>query len=267
MSEKDEEYVVPAVRRAIQILETIDELADPPSMTEIANELSLPKSSVFLLLKTLEKHEMIYKTDQDAYQLGIGLYRLGMSSMHNLSVRSEALPYMEQLAEDTGLAVHLATSSKRGAVYIEKVESPGFVKFDTHVGQRQYYHASGVGKVLAAHMEEEQLDALIDELGLPRQTTNTITSRSTFKDHLRTIRDQGYALEVEEGQLDVGCLAAPVTNETGRVVASISLTCLKSNLRSDRLPELVDAIKQTAENISRELGSGASREEEIESAV
>ena len=146
---------------------------------------------------------------------------------NQLDLRKVAEPILRDLAEITKETVHMVVLDANEVVYIDKIETrqiTGGLKMASSVGARNPVHTCAVGKVLAAHLSEEDLDYLIKQKGLPQRTTNTITNPAAFKEHLKIVRSQGYAIDDEENERGIRCLAAPIFGEKGRPVAAISVS-------------------------------------------
>lgn len=254
MSEQGNRYAVPAVERAFAILEILASTPQSMGISELATLSKLPKSSLFMILTTFENHGFAERDGSGKYRLTLKLYNLAMRHLQQLEVRDVARPYLEQLSQETGLTVHMAVLDGGKAVYIDKVEGPGFVQFATRVGQSFHLHLSGVGKALAAFLPDNQLEDIIREHGLPAATPNTMTSAETFKQFLAAVRACGYAIEDEEGEPGIRCIGAPVFGQDGRVLAAISVTALRNDLPSIRFSTVGETAAACARTISDRLG-------------
>jgi DNA-binding IclR family transcriptional regulator len=247
-------YNVPALEKAIAIIETLSEHDSPLGVSELCKLVDIPKTSVFFILNTLDKHQYLSKTEDGKYKLGNKFINIGLGILNKIEIREVAKPYMEKLLLETGFTVHLAVLDNGEAMYVEKVEKRGFVKFSTYIGQRLPLHASGVGKALAAHIPAEELDAIIQLKGLPEKTENTITNPHELKAELAKIRSLGYAVEDEEGESGIRCIGVPILDHENMPVASVSVTALRADLPIHDIPIVGEKVKLTALNISTRLG-------------
>lgn len=247
-------YSVPALEKGLAILELLAEASAPLGVTDINERCGLPKSTVFMILNTLESLDYVRKQEDGKYRPTLKLYHVGNTVLGKLDVRRTALPHMRRLAAATRFTVHLAMLENGKALYIEKVNGPGFVQFSTQTGQTQFLHNSGVGKALAAYLPEAQLDACLARHGMPAPTANTITDPAAFKRFLAAVREQGYAIEDEEDEPGIRCMAAPVFGHTGEAVASLGVTALRNELPVLSFPETGRLVRDIALDISRELG-------------
>jgi DNA-binding IclR family transcriptional regulator len=198
----------------------------------------------------LENQAYISKSEDGKYTIGTKFLTLGAAILNKLDIRQLALPHMQKLMESTRFTVHLAILDQGEALFIEKLENQGFVKFSTYIGQRQLVHVSGVGKALAAYIPESLLHEILQAKGLPQKTENTITSVAEFKAVLKFIREQGYAVEDEEGELGVRCIGAPIFDAQNRLKAAISVTALRAEMTVTEIPLIGAKVKQIFPNLS-----------------
>lgn len=251
---KKRSYSVPALEKGLSVIETLSRSAVPLGVTDLYEANPLPKTTIFMILNTLEDLNYVRKTEDGKYRLTMKLYNIGKDMLSRLDIRSVAKPVMERLASELRFTVHLAVLEKGKAVYIEKVKGPGFVQFSTEIGQSMHLHNSGVGKALAAFVPEEALDRHLSAHGLPAATPNTITDPNAFKSFLAFVRETGYAIEDEEGEIGIRCIAAPIFDHAGATVAALGVTALRNELPSVSFQEIGGILKQCALQISQELG-------------
>ncbi|GIP39928.1 IclR family transcriptional regulator [Paenibacillus sp. J31TS4] len=250
----DNKYKVPALDKAIAIIETLAVHDTPLGVSELCKMVEIPKTSVFFILNTLEQHQYIFKSAEGKYSLGSKFITIGLSALNRLDIRDRALSVMEELMNETGFTVHLAVPDQYEAMYLAKVENQAFVKFSTYIGQRQPLHASGVGKAIAAFLPAEQVEEAIRVKGLPEKTERTITNRQDFLTQLEIIRQQGYSVEDEEGESGIRCIGAPVFDHLGVLKAAVSITALRTELPIHDIPRVGEQVKNAANRISERLG-------------
>ncbi|MFC5650583.1 IclR family transcriptional regulator [Paenibacillus solisilvae] len=246
--------VIPNVDRAFNILELLCESPEGVRFIDIYEQLNLAKSSAFVLLENLEMKGYVEKTPDGRFRATLRLFQLGSKVLNNLDIRAIALPYMTALRDETVFPVHLAMLDGPDIVYLEKVESSGFIKFDTYVGKRAPVHLTAVGKAIAAFLNEDQLDDIIASRGLGGGTDKAVTTKTEFKTVLETVRELGYSIEDEEEVHGIRCIGAPIRNHTGKVAASISIIGLHRELPATRIPEFGKKVIETANRISSALG-------------
>jgi DNA-binding IclR family transcriptional regulator len=247
-------YNMPSLNKALSIIEALAEQEKPIGVSDLCKLVSVPKTSAFFILNTLESHQYVVKTEDGKYEIGTKFLTLGSMILNRMDIRHYAKPFMQKLQEETGFTVHLAVLDHGEALFIEKLENQRFVKFSTYVGQRQLLHVSGVGKALAAYLPEPELDYILATKGLPQKTVNTITSPEEFKAVLAKVRQHGYALEDEEGEIGVRCIGAPIFGIDSKIRASLSITALRTELSIHDIPVIGEKVKQTALSISKSIG-------------
>lgn len=249
------DYRVPALERAFQIIDMLERSSLGLSKTDIAKRLSLPYSSIFNLLNTLEVHGYARKDDETAkYYLGPRLMHGDRLVADESVLRKVAAPAMRQLIEGTSLTSHLAVLRGGDAVYIEKQEPNGFFRLNTWVGQRVYIHTSAVGKALVCDLPKADLQDLWKR-GLPRRTPKTVTSFRAFWAELRRTRERGHALDDEEDQIGGRCVAVPIRSASGAIVAALGVSAVIDHLPSAQVGETVQRLLRAAAEISPYLAA------------
>lgn len=244
-----------AVERALAILEAVAQRSGGMTNSEISRRLQIPKSSASYILRTLERQGYLRRERHTGkYRLGLKVLNLSHRVLLGLDIREMALPVLRQLVERSHLTAHLAVLDHGEAVYIERVEAPGFIKMDTWVGRRLPIHTTAVGKALVAHLPESEMKAIIKERGLKKFTPKTITVPSTWLRELERARAQGYAVDDEENNPGVRCVAAPVFDSLGRVEATVGVSGTTSQLDKSSLPKIAELVKEAARKISEQLG-------------
>jgi DNA-binding IclR family transcriptional regulator len=246
---------VQSVDRALRILEILARSGES-GVTEIAAALEVHKSTAFRLVATLEQHGLVEQVEgRGKYRLGVGLLRLAGATSARLDVVQEARPLCKQLAAATGETVNLATLSGHSALYLDQVAGPSALQPHNWVGQHIPLHATSNGKVLLAWLAQAELGELLGRL--PAFTGSTITTKAQLKRALDTVREQGYAVAVDELEVGLTAIAAPIRNAHGDVIASLSVSGPTFRLTETRVKELVPVVLDAAEEVSRRLGHGS----------
>jgi DNA-binding IclR family transcriptional regulator len=248
------QYSVPALEKSIAILEYLANHEKDYTVTEIHQDLDIPKATVFMILQVMEMNNLVIKGQDGRYSLGPKIYTWGMGYMTKMELKKIAHPYLEELSRETGYAVHLGRVVDNRILFIDKVEQPTFIKFNTFIGMRNDIHCCALGKSIAAHMDIRELDEIIKVTGLGKYTPNTIIDYSKFKEALTRIRDTGYAIEDEEGEIGVRCIGSAIFDLEGQVVGAVSITALKSELTSDMFHFIGSKVNVKAQEISKALG-------------
>lgn len=245
---------VTAVERALNILEAAAHRRDGLTNSEISRKLGIPKSSASYILRTLERRGYLRREPETGrYRLGLKVLSLGGDAQANLDIADVALPFMRALVEKIHLTVHLAVLDQGEAVYIEKVEAPGFFRVNTWVGRRMFLHSTSVGKCLLAWLPKHEVETLVKQQGLKKRTPKTITTITKLLADLEHIKNEGYAVDDEENSLGARCLGAPVFDVTGNVVAALGASGTLTQVDEASMPRVAEALKETARRISRQL--------------
>jgi DNA-binding IclR family transcriptional regulator len=245
---------VQSVDRALRILEILARTGES-GVTEIAVALDVHKSTAFRLVATLEQHGLVEQVEgRGKYRLGVGLLRLAGATSARLDVVQEARPLCKQLAAATGETVNLATLSGHSALYLDQVAGPSALQTHNWVGQHIPLHATSNGKVLIAWMGDAELKDLLGRL--PSYTDLTVTSKATLRKQLEAVREQGYAVAVDELEIGLTAIAAPVRNAHGDVICSISVSGPTFRLSSDRVALVLPPLIEAADELSHRLGWG-----------
>ena len=213
------------IEKAMRILDLFS-LAQPEwGVSEAARALRLPKSTTSELMASLAEQRLLSRAAKGRYRLGWRLFELSQTLLDTTGFRIQARKVMEDLVETWGETVHLAVLDGVQAVYVEKQQPTPAVRIRiTRAGARLPAHCSGVGKVLLAHSEWEYVAAQLEDLGMPAQTPNTITTLDALDDELEQVRERGYAYDHEEILIGLCCVAAPVHGPEGSVVAAVSFS-------------------------------------------
>ncbi len=189
----------------------------------------------------------------ELYRLGLKMFELGSVVLATMELHREAVPFIEELARETGEAVHMGVFNGKEVVSIEKADSAHGLTPVITIGKGAPAYCTGVGKVLLAY----QPDAVVNQIckqGLPRHTPTTITDAALLRSELAKIRALGYAVDDAELHADVRCVAAPVRDHTGNVVASLSVSGPTSRILKEAVPALADRVRLVAARLSARLG-------------
>jgi DNA-binding IclR family transcriptional regulator len=246
---------VQSVDRAVTILEILARTGEV-GVTELARELGVHKSTAFRLVAALERHDLVEQhVGRGKYRLGTGILRLAGATTSRLDLVQESRPVTRVLAQHTGETVNIAVLSDGAALYMDQVAGSSALQPHNWVGQRIPLHATSNGKVLLSAMSDDEVRREVPQLAA--FTANTITSLDILLDELAEVRRRGYALAVDELEIGLTALAAPVRNSHGEVLASLSLSGPTFRLDVRRVPRLAEAVMEAAEEVSRRLGHRA----------
>jgi DNA-binding IclR family transcriptional regulator len=239
-----------SVERALAILECLDNSRRGLNISEISRKLKIPKSSAHVIMVTLERLGYVQKRSESLhYTLGLKAYGLGHGMMKSLSISEAALPPMRALSNQLHLPSHLAVLDGDQGLYVQKVDTPGLIKIDTYVGRRMDLHCTGVGKILLAFGPQDLLDRFLNKPVYIRYTRNTITSPRHMQREITKVRNAGYAVDDEEEELAVRCVAVPVF-QNGRFAAALSVTGTTNQIPPEAIVDLARELRAAAAAIN-----------------
>jgi DNA-binding IclR family transcriptional regulator len=245
--------LVEAADRTLRILEAFPPERDV-SLGEVADAVALPKSSVHRLLAVLVARGFV---EQDPvtrrYSLGIRLFELGATAIRARGLHGIAHGALHDLSVETKATSHLAVQSENMAVYVDKIDGPGVMAMSSRIGGRAPLHATSIGKVLVAWAGQDLEDRLARSR-LGRFTSTTIGSGSDLRAELAAVRQRGYALDLEEYEEGLYCVAAPVFGQTGVVQAAIGIAASRRLFESRRPADLVGPVVRAAQRLCGGFG-------------
>ena len=224
-------------------------------VTEIAGELGVHKSTAFRLVSTLEAHRLVEQTtERGRYRLGVGVLRLAGATTARLDLVQEARPLCRRSRPTTGETVNIAVLSESSALYLDQVAGSSALQPHNWVGQHIPLHATSNGKVLLSGLDDAQVKELLGTLS--RYTATTITKKGRLREELALVREQGYAVAVDELEEGLTAVAAPIRNAHGDVVASMSVSGPTFRLPEERVGDVVRLLVEAAAEVSHRLGWG-----------
>jgi DNA-binding IclR family transcriptional regulator len=240
---------IQSLTRGLKILDYIIDAKRSVSITELADALAMDKSTVSRLVSTLVSGDYVQpESGSRRYVPGRRLYNASWQILNRLPVREKARPYLTRLVKDTGECAHTAIYSEGKALVIDDVEGEATLRVAGQTGRRIPLHCTAVGKGLLAFANVPLQDALI------ARTPHTITDLSRLQSHLDEIRARGYALDDEEYEAGVRCIAAPVGDTNGMAIATIGISGPTVRVTRDRVEPLSRIVMQAAAELSVELG-------------
>jgi DNA-binding IclR family transcriptional regulator len=243
-----------SIQRAVNLIRRSAE--HPLTLTEAADVLGVHKSTALRILRTLEEARFVRKTGAGTYVFGSGLIELSELALGSMDLRQFAAMHLRELQRQTGHTVHLAQLTGDEIIYIEKVDSPAFdaVKLPSRVGRAVSLYASAVGKVILAYLPQAERDRLLAHVDYQKFTETTFADRESLDAELERIVERGWATDNGEHDAYVMCVAAPIRDSRGRVIAAVSITAIEVIATLDQLVEQVPQLLETAMLISKELG-------------
>lgn len=247
---------VQVVDRALAALE---ELAEAPSglgVTELGRRLGIDKSSAHRMLRTMLARGFVrFDLNTQRYTLGLRLVGLGAVAARGVELTEIARPHLEGLRDAVGEGASLAVLSEGEVLFLAKAAGPGVLTVNQGVGTRMPVHCSALGKVLLADQREtETFDRVMAQRALTAFTPRTLVHAEELRRHLGLVATRGWAVDDEEYALGLRCIAAPVWDASGRVVAAIGISGPATRVTLERVEALAQLVLQTARAISSSLG-------------
>ncbi|HUL28873.1 MAG TPA: IclR family transcriptional regulator [Thermodesulfobacteriota bacterium] len=251
--------LVQTIERVSSILDILAQCAQGVSIRELSSAIGLPKGTTHRLLSSLSYFGYARQDPKTRnYFLGLKFVELGQILLSQLDLRKEAEPFLRDLAEKTKETIHLVIFDRNEVVYIDKVETDpnsGGLKMASRIGLRNPAHSSAVGKMILANASEQELLSFFKQKSLVKRTENTITDPVELREHLKTVRKQGYAVDDEENEKGIRCVAAPIYGDSGKTVAAVSVTGPAFRVTKKVIQEtLKREVMETAFKISERLG-------------
>lgn len=245
---------VPALDRALSILELLSQSRSGLSLPEIVQQSKLPRSTVHYLVVTLERRGYLQRNERTSrYLFGLNLVRLAHSAVGALNLRQQAAPHLQALMQRTQLTVHLAVLSDNEVVLVAKHDLAQGSRMASWIGKRMDVHCTALGKVLLAHMPEAEVERTLREHGLPRHNDNTIASPRKLREELAKVVRLGYAVDDEEDELGSRCIGAPVREVSGKVIAALSVAGTCAEINAGNIDQLVPSTIRAAAQLSAAL--------------
>lgn len=256
MSDQQAQHVVKSAARVFEIFGLLVNHPDGLSLTQICGELQLPKSSAHALLNTMVVHGYLREGLRErTYRLGPALFELGSAYIASTNLVSDGWEIVRTTARMCNETVHLAVLDGNEVLYVAKEEGTNTIRMVSAVGKRFPAYATGVGKVLLANLSDaELLQRIPDDAVLPVITPNTVTNPSELRTLIATARNNGYALDYEESTPGLCCVAAPVYDAQGQIVAGMSVSVPNIRFTDERRIQLLELIRTQANSLSTILG-------------
>jgi len=257
---KSPNYPIKVLDKSLSVLELLLQQGSAMNMTELSEKLELYPSTIHRILDTLKYRGYV---EQDShtqkYQLGLKALELGMAKLHQMDLVREATPYLKELVNQCNETVHLGVLEAGEVLYLAKEESSQTIRMISYVGKRAPLHCTALGKVLLTYLSAEERKKILGEKVLPRLTENTVTDKRELEKELGKVKEQGFALDREENEKDVRCVAAPIRNYQGEVIAAVSISSPSFRIDKNVQNNLKEALIQTSREISMRLGYSINR--------
>ncbi len=250
--------MIQSLQRGLSILEIIGKSGGGLSMAEVSRTIGLHPSTTYHLLRTLTALGYLKQGEATRdYVIGSKLFQVAGSAWTEDQLIKISAPFLAEIVRQTGETSHLAIFEHDEVVVVDKVDGSSPVHVSERIGYPRPAHCTAIGKTLLAYLPEAELKTFLQKYELKAITPRSITSIPMLEQELKRVRDQGYAFDDEEFTQGIRCLAAPVRNFTGEVVASVGISGPVWRVSLDRVSQFTEAVKATAYRLSQQLGYAA----------
>lgn len=240
---------VRSLERAFDLLEHLADAGGQLALTELAEVSGLPMPTIYRLMRTLVNRGYVRQDSSKRYALGPRLIRIGETAERLLG--TWARPALAQLVDEVGETANMALLEGDEAVYVAQVPSRHSMRMFTEVGRRVRPHCTGVGKALLAQLPDAAVREIIARTGMPAYTAHTIVEPAALMRELGRIRERGYALDEEEQEIGVRCVAVPVAGAPA--LTAISVSGPQARLTHDAIKDVVPIMHHAADQLARRL--------------
>lgn len=248
-------YKISSVITTFKVIELFCQKKQALGVTEISKALSIDKPVVYRVLSTLQELGYVVQNPRnEKYWFSAKFVNVSSIILSQLDLRQKSLPPMRELTDKTGEVTHLAILEGWEVIYMEKIESPQLVRLDSWVGMRMPAYATALGKVLLAYSPREVSRSILENKKLVKLTRHTITNIEKLEQQFQEIKKKGSAIDDREQSEDVRCIAAPIKDHTGEVVAAISCSAPTNRMSLKRAEKLMPIVERAAMKISIAMG-------------
>ncbi len=244
------------VGKALDVLDRVAQVGRPVRFSELLTEGPYPKATLYRFLQTLTHQGMLaYDPDRQTYGLGVRLVRLAHAAWAQSSIAPLARRWIDSLSGELGETIHLAQLDLGQVLYVDKRNAARPVEMFSQAGKVGPAYCTGVGKAMLAHLPPDELDRALERQSFHRFTEHTLDTPQKLLAELQAIRVRGFALDREEHEPGIICVAVPILTRTGRVMGALSITSTTARTTLDALAALAPKLNETAARIAAEAES------------
>ena len=248
-------YHVPNLERALDVFELLSENPQGLTISEISNQLSVPRNSIFRITTTLYNNGYIDRNDElRKYTLSFKMLTIGMKALTDPALVEVALPVMHSLQKKYKETVPIGIIKGNKGVILEEVTGTHAFRFVLEPGKSFNLHTSAPGKAIIAYLPKHDQDRITNEIEFKRFTENTVINKNDFKKLLQKIKKQGYAIDHAEEMEGMHCLGAPIFNRKGLPIAAIWITGPSIRIKQSDFETIGKDVRFHADKISKNLG-------------
>lgn len=251
MAQKEVKSSIQVIERMMSLLDALASHGTPINLKQLALETRLHPSTAHRILNVMVRNRVVDRVEPGTYRLGMRLLELGTLVRSRISIRQEALPYMQQLHQQLGETVNLSVRHDDEVIYVERTSSDTqMMRVVQIIGARAPLHITAVGKIFLAADGPAKCLEYARRTGLPKFTDNTHTDQAALLKEIERARQLGYAFDNEEAEKGVSCVGAGIYNDDGQLIAGLSVSAPSERFNQAWAPQ----VKQMAERIARAIG-------------
>ncbi len=247
-------YNVAMVDRAMKIMDYLLNSEDTAGTSQIAKDLGLPKANIFRILSTLEKWGMVERDPlyENKYQLGKALIHYGQKVKKDINLVSIAKPVLKKMSSDTGETINIGVIHENQIIILHSEQGEASILVSILPPLCSLYN-SAMGKIYLAEMPESERKDYFNTIKIDKRTANTITSYDEFSAQKEQIQADGYSTEKEECEYGLSCIAVPLRDKTGKLIAAVSISGPTTRMELKGYNQLIERLKLGAQEIMRHL--------------
>lgn len=247
-------YKVQALDRAFAVLDLLGESDAPLGLAQVASSLQLHKSTAHRFLMVLERHRMVERTTNGKFRLGLRLFDFGNRAIDQYDLRDRAQPHLRRLVAETEETAHLCVLEAARVIYIDKVEPARSVRMITRIGASSPVHCTSVGKAILAFLPPERAAEVVRRIRFERLTGRTIATPEALRAELEKTHRRGYAVDDEELEEGLRCIAVPLLDAQRQPVAAVSVSGPSFRVTAQKLPSIANHLLHCVRGISVDMG-------------
>jgi len=255
LNNKKPKYPIKVLINTFSILDYFIKKSRPVSLTELSEKSNIYPSTIHRILDTLRYLKYIDQiSDSGKYQLGLKSLELGVAKLSQIDLIKEATPFLNKISRKYNENVYLGVLFENMVLYLAKKETPRKIRIVTHLGARAYFNCTALGKILMAFIPKDEREEIYKNIGFPRFTRNSITNKKQFEEEIKKVKRQGFAIDNEESEKDIQCIATPIRDHSTRVIAALSISGPSYRFNVKKQKNLKNEIIEYGQKISKNLG-------------
>jgi DNA-binding IclR family transcriptional regulator len=247
-------YKVQALDRAFAVLDLLSESDTPLGLAQVSSSLQLHKSTAHRFLMVLERHRMVERTSTGKFRLGLRLFDFGNRAIEQYDLRDRAQPHLRRLVNETEETAHLCILEQARIIYIDKIEPARSVRMITRIGASNSVHCTSVGKAIMAFLPEDRVADILHRTRFERFTHRTVTTPEALRVEIEKTRRRGYAVDDEELEDGLRCIAVPVLDAQHQPIAAVSVSGPSFRVTAQKLPSIANHLLHCVRGISVDMG-------------